>query len=165
MNNDAVETQAQLISPCRWTHVRGASDELTPDELTPDHVTSRPERCPVAHGQQEHGAPIVRVIEWVDADTVILSWSDALCGHYGEQTWKKTRTKRAGRCAVSGRWIARGEAVYRPRARPRPRNADAMITAGVLAILVRGQIAAYAWPIAEAGPVSSDSSDPHEGDD
>ncbi|MGP8432766.1 DUF3331 domain-containing protein [Paraburkholderia fungorum] len=152
MNKEAVETPAQAISLCRWTHVHGASDEVTP----------RPERCPVAHEQQEHGGPIVRVIDWVDVNTVILSWSDALSGHYGEQTWKKTRTKRAGRCALSGRWIARGEAVYRARARPRPRNADAMITAEILATFARGQIAAYARSTAETVPISSDPSNPHQ---
>ncbi|MFT4069133.1 DUF3331 domain-containing protein [Paraburkholderia sp.] len=83
------------------------------------------------------GVPIVRVIDRVDAKTVLLSWSDALSGRYGEQTWKMSDAKRSGRCVLSGRWIVRGEPVYRPQARPRPRNAEAMISAASLEALAR----------------------------
>jgi hypothetical protein len=83
-------------------------------------------RAPVA-------AVTVRVLERSTATRVTLAWRDLSRCAYGDQEWYLTRARRSGFCAVSGKAIQRGEAVYRPRVtRPQPLNADAMIHTAVL---------------------------------
>ncbi|WP_080745032.1 DUF3331 domain-containing protein [Cupriavidus necator] len=75
----------------------------------------------------------IKVLERRSLTTATVAWSDSTTGHYGEQLWQRVITRRSGICAVSGRVIAEGDAVYRPRfALPTPRNAAAMILASVM---------------------------------
>ncbi|WP_429359553.1 DUF3331 domain-containing protein [Paraburkholderia sp. GAS32] len=93
--------------------------------------SSRGSRRPVAlPNWSEHNKPTVRVIDKPTAQTLTESWRDALSGHYGHQTWRLAIARKSGTCVLTGRPIARGDAVYRPRggATP-PNNAGAMITA------------------------------------
>ncbi|WP_322101444.1 DUF3331 domain-containing protein [Paraburkholderia sp. J41] len=75
----------------------------------------------------------VRVIERSTDTRLTLAWRDPSHCAYGDQEWYLTRARRSGVCAVTGREIRRGEAVYRPRPmRPQALNADAMIHSVVL---------------------------------
>jgi hypothetical protein len=76
---------------------------------------------------------MVSLIEWSTATTVTLAWRDSTRCSYGDQVWHLTRARKDGVCAISGRAIHRGEAVFKPRiTRPAPINADAMILDSVL---------------------------------
>jgi hypothetical protein len=73
--------------------------------------------------------------------TVTLLWSQSNCCFYGDQLWHFGFARRPGRCALSGRPIARGAGIYRPRRGVCvPANASAMI----LASLIEGVFAAGA---------------------
>lgn len=62
---------------------------------------------------------------------VVLSWSDSTSCSYRGQLWRYAIARRAGTCALSGRPIRRGDAVFRPQSsvRSTPRNRGAMILA------------------------------------
>ena len=76
------------------------------------------------------GEPIVRILEQPTAQTLIVSWCDARSGHYGYQTWRTVVARVPGVCALTGRSIEVGDAIYKPRLLVgAPANADAMICA------------------------------------
>jgi hypothetical protein len=75
----------------------------------------------------------IRVLERKKQTSAIVAWSDPTSCCYGEQQWRRCIAKKAGVCALSGRAIASGDAVYRPRlVQPAPRNIEAMILATVV---------------------------------
>ncbi|WP_321969158.1 DUF3331 domain-containing protein [Paraburkholderia tropica] len=76
----------------------------------------------------DHSIPTVRLIERLDDETVLLSWSDPLFGHRCEETWKQGIARRSGWCALTFSRIRRGDPVYHP-ARSSSRNLNAMIIA------------------------------------
>ncbi|SDC89389.1 protein of unknown function [Cupriavidus sp. YR651] len=81
----------------------------------------------------EHYAASITVIDRPGPGTVVIAWRDATRGCYGDQEWSQAVARAAGLCAMSGRAIAPGDAIYKPRAcRPKPRNAEAMILADML---------------------------------
>jgi hypothetical protein len=72
----------------------------------------------------------VHVIERTSANSAIVSWSDARFGRMGAQTWMAGKARAAGRCALTGAIIKRGDRVYQPRkTRPAAINAGTMIVA------------------------------------
>ncbi|MDR5777568.1 MULTISPECIES: DUF3331 domain-containing protein [unclassified Caballeronia] len=76
------------------------------------------------------GAPIVRLIDRPSSTSLTVSWRDALTGHYGDQLWRAKKAATRGICALTGRQIERGDAVYSPaRGKHPPRNCNAMICA------------------------------------
>jgi hypothetical protein len=76
----------------------------------------------------------VTVVEELSNSLFSLCWHDPTLCHYQEQVWMPCAARASGHCALSGKHIARGDAVYRPRLRgpARPLNADAMILASEL---------------------------------
>jgi len=65
--------------------------------------------------------------------TALVSWSDALGGKYGEQTWRLASAKHTGICVLSGNKIEVGDAIYRPKkAGPTLVNANAMMLATIV---------------------------------
>ncbi|WNC92559.1 DUF3331 domain-containing protein [Paraburkholderia sp. FT54] len=79
-----------------------------------------------------HGVT-VSLLERQTPSTATISWRDSTRCCYGDQIWCATRARTVGICAMSGRAIRRGDAVYTPRpCRPAPRNAGAMILTSVL---------------------------------
>jgi hypothetical protein len=75
----------------------------------------------------------VSLLDRPTASTATISWRDSTRCCYGDQVWCASRARTEGVCAMSGRLIRRGDAVYRPRpCRLAPRNADAMILTSVL---------------------------------
>ncbi|WP_159463035.1 DUF3331 domain-containing protein [Caballeronia ptereochthonis] len=60
-------------------------------------------------------------------------YDPTLC-NYGEQIWAPSLAREAGRCALSGEYISKGDRIYRPRIRGRfvPLNRHAVILASAL---------------------------------
>jgi len=76
----------------------------------------------------------VPILERLSQTTIAVSWCDATAGHYGDQIWTAGIADRRALCALTGAYIHRGDAVYRPR-RSRtqlPANFDRMILASAL---------------------------------
>jgi hypothetical protein len=76
----------------------------------------------------------VTVVEELPNSLFALRWHDPTLCNYEEQVWTPCRAPAAGRCALSGEHISKGDPVYRPRIRGRfiPLNRDAMILASKL---------------------------------
>ncbi len=74
----------------------------------------------------------IRLIERPNSTTVTVAWSDPTIGNFGDQTWRLTRARRTGICAISGRFIGCGDEIYRPMSRPIPVNAKTMILADIV---------------------------------
>jgi hypothetical protein len=70
----------------------------------------------------------VQVIDRPSQSTATVVWRDPTHCSYGDQVWHASRARVAGICAVSGRAIRPGDAIYKPRpCRPAPLNVGAMI--------------------------------------
>lgn len=83
-------------------------------------------------GHDYFGA-LISIIDRPAPHLFVLSWRDATHCRYGEQEWIAAVARTAGTCAMSGRDIEPGDAIYKPRiCRARPRNAGAMILSEVL---------------------------------
>jgi hypothetical protein len=76
----------------------------------------------------------VTVVEALSNSLFALRWHDATFCNYEEQIWAPCLAPAAGRCALSGEHINKGDPVYRPRIRGRfiPLNSDAVILASEL---------------------------------
>jgi Domain of unknown function (DUF3331) len=57
----------------------------------------------------------IKVIGRLSSQTVAVSWSHAQLGSYKEQIWRATSATGLGVCALSGKDIMIGDAIYRPR--------------------------------------------------
>jgi hypothetical protein len=83
-------------------------------------------------GTALHGVT-VSLVDWPTSSTATISWRDSTRCCYGDQVWRSSRARTEGVCAMSGRPIRPGDAVYKPRpCRPARRNADAMILTSAL---------------------------------
>ena len=83
-------------------------------------------------GTALHGVT-VSLIDRPTPATATISWRDSTRCCYGDQLWRSSRARTEGICAMSGRPIRPGDAVYKPRfGRSAPRNADAMILTSAL---------------------------------
>jgi hypothetical protein len=89
------------------------------------------QRKPLLH-EAFDAALVVNVLERPSSTTATISWRDATRCSYGDQTWRTSRSRKSGICAMSGRAIVPGDVVYRPSRRSAPCNAHAMILASVL---------------------------------
>ena len=67
-----------------------------------------------AQRAQRPHAPMVTVIERPSPTLAIVSWRDATHCRYGEQIWTAASARSSGTCSLTGRPIARGEAIFRP---------------------------------------------------
>lgn len=69
--------------------------------------------------------------------SLVVRWVQPGRCHYGEQTWRRTGAKRDGHCAITGRRIVRGDAVYQPSGRLGAcTNAEVMIHEDAMTELV-----------------------------
>lgn len=98
---------------------------------------SMPKDCNLMYSAEDHAvrqhAPFISVIERPHHSKAVVSWRDATNCRYGDQVWNATTAREDGVCALSGKPIARGDQVYRPRrSRPAALNADCMILASAL---------------------------------
>jgi hypothetical protein len=72
----------------------------------------------------------VTVLDRPTSLTAIIAWRDPTECRYGEQRWRGGVARAKGTCALTGRIIKRGDAIYRPQRRvPPPANTGAMILA------------------------------------
>lgn len=92
-----------------------------------------------ASGTDEVAKPIVAV-ERLDASTVLVSWSDSTRCRYDEQRRVNAKSRRKGRCALSGELAQVGDDVYKPqwRGSKRPGNSAEMILASATDCMIRG---------------------------
>ncbi|RKE35742.1 uncharacterized protein DUF3331 [Paraburkholderia sp. BL23I1N1] len=75
----------------------------------------------------------VHVIDRPSQSTATVIWRDPTRCSYGDQVWHASRARVSGVCAMSGRAIQPGDAIYKPRpCRPAPLNTGAMILRTVL---------------------------------
>lgn len=102
-----------------------------------DESVARRQRC--VSTTPAHANVAVSVIDRPTASTATVAWCDPRSCRYGDQVWRASVARQPGTCALSGRSIGRGDAIYRPRAcRPSPLNAGAMILAAVVEDVPRG---------------------------
>jgi Domain of unknown function (DUF3331) len=76
----------------------------------------------------------ITAIERQDDVSALISWCDPTMCHYVDQVWRQIIARRNGYCALTGKRIRRGDAVFMPsgRGRLRPANYDKMILATAL---------------------------------
>lgn len=132
-----VNVDLRNASRCRlenaWTHV--VRDLLS--GLSAERDGGRQDAASRGSGDavpvQEGASSNVTV--WIEerlaGRVIAVTWSDSTRCSYRGQLWRYAIAKRVGRCALSGRPIRRGDAVFRPRVRASnvPLNRDAMILA------------------------------------
>jgi Domain of unknown function (DUF3331) len=129
-----------MLAKCdaAWVQTIGLLDPLSGAR---EAVVGR-KRAAAARGERGTPASIrdrelpegcVSILERPSASTVTIAWRDATTCCYADQIWHASLSRSQGVCAMSGRPILPGDAVYRPRARrPLPLNVDAMILAVVV---------------------------------
>lgn len=76
----------------------------------------------------------ISAIERQGDATALISWCDPTMCHYVDQVWSRVTARCNGYCALTGQCIQRGDAVFKPRVRgrPRPLNCEEMILAAAL---------------------------------
>lgn len=86
--------------------------------------------APSAHSKPGNA---VQVLETLTTRTIAVRWSSSQSGYYGEQVWRIGCARRVAQCALSGRLIQPGDAVFKPSAVGRtPFNCDRMILASAV---------------------------------
>ncbi|MFC0399178.1 DUF3331 domain-containing protein [Paraburkholderia rhizosphaerae] len=96
------------------------------------HVQFERRNCRLPMAGERFDAQVC-LIERPTSATATIAWRDATHCSYGDQLWHAARARVNGVCAMSGRAIQVGDAVFKPRrGRPAPLNASAMILATVL---------------------------------
>lgn len=109
----------------------------------PSSIKGVPPWVPPAPPAPERGKAVARgkspsctvIVEERLANTLIaLSWIDPTCGSFRDQIWRLATARRSGVCALTGRRVRKGDAIFRPRGRRRdaPCNWNAMILAASL---------------------------------
>ena len=109
----------------RWQFITSALLHCPRSEGVSVSATCR-ERRPAA-GLQDAS---VRLLECTSDRTVLIEWSSPTGCRYGEQIWTRATATAAGVCALSGKPVTRGDAVFRPR---RPLNSGGNALAMILA--------------------------------
>lgn len=76
----------------------------------------------------------VTILDQPSSKTLSVCWSDPTSGYYGDQTWRIGLARHASFCALTGRPIRYGDAVFRPRSCDIhcPANRDRMILAAAI---------------------------------
>ncbi|WP_081103939.1 DUF3331 domain-containing protein [Burkholderia anthina] len=121
------QTLGLLLQLCRSDDARSFASS---SESLCAHRTER--RLRLRTTGAERRTVSVRFVDRVSATAVTIAWHDSTHCSYGDQAWHATRARTSAVCAISGRPVRPGDAVYQPRGRPRPLNADAMILASAL---------------------------------
>ncbi|WOD13613.1 DUF3331 domain-containing protein [Paraburkholderia kirstenboschensis] len=116
---------------------RSSFFSASPDAESSGPVRSLPLGEPLNSRQSDGGdmrTYTVTVVEELSNSLFALRWHDATLCNYEEQIWAPCLAPGAGRCALSGEHISKGERVYRPRIRGGfiPLNSDAVILASEL---------------------------------
>jgi hypothetical protein len=99
---------------------------------------------PVGHSREavtgDRSLPTIRLIDRIDAETVLLSWSDPRAGFCGEEKWKIGAARRAGPCVVTRMHVRRRDRVYQPALRCGRRHEGAMILPDCIESAMPGQL-------------------------
>lgn len=96
--------------------------------------------CTTPAGIASRRSSIVAV-EMQTNDLMLISWSDSTRCRYIDQRWIRARSRRSGYCALSGRAIRPGDAIYKPQCRgmQHPANSTEMVLASELQRAVAGE--------------------------
>ena len=121
-----------LMDSDPWQRTVGLLDASCADKLR-----DRFRHLVVSHGlrrcSKSNGAVAIALLDRSSPQTATVSWSDPQNCRYGEQVWRLVTARRPWVCALSGRPVAAGDAIYRPRkVEPPPSNAAAMMLAVVV---------------------------------
>jgi hypothetical protein len=120
---------ANIIDP--WVQTIGLLSALSGATNAASRLTDR-SVTRHACGPEYFGVKVC-LIDRPTTSTATIAWSDSTRCCYGDQVWRSSRARAPGVCAMSGRPIHPGDAVYRPRpCRPMPLNASAMILTSAL---------------------------------
>ncbi|WP_250516505.1 DUF3331 domain-containing protein [Caballeronia sp. INDeC2] len=57
----------------------------------------------------------ISIVERTSSQTVTVCWSDARMGHFAEQVWRLGRACADSFCVLTGKQIAYGDKIFRPR--------------------------------------------------
>nr|WP_308010339.1 DUF3331 domain-containing protein [Burkholderia vietnamiensis] len=132
-----VSTDVIALDP--WQQTLSLLSQLCRDDLRlraparePLRARGTAHRANARAGDAERRAVSVSFVDRVSSTAVTIAWRDSTHCSYGDQTWHVTRARASGVCALSGEPVRIGDAVYQPRARPKPLNAGAMILESVL---------------------------------
>jgi hypothetical protein len=80
---------------------------------------------------------VVRIVELSERSLTIV-WHDPTACSYDDQRWRRSRSRRAGVCALTGAAIRRGQDIFKPSSgKPPPANAEAMILASALPVALK----------------------------
>jgi hypothetical protein len=121
---------ANIIDP--WMQTIGLLSVPAGESKRCGHAPNESKSARHADGAARHGAT-VSLVDRPTSSTATISWRDPTRCCYGDQVWHSSRARTAGVCAMSGRPIRAGDAVYKPRpCRQTPRNAGAMILTSAL---------------------------------
>jgi hypothetical protein len=95
----------------------------------PTRPQAKASRNDVAPRQRSHA--VVTFVERVTERSILVNWCDSTSCHYADQLWTKRLARHAGHCALTGKPITRGDAIYAPSTRVShpPVNERAMIHA------------------------------------
>lgn len=75
----------------------------------------------------------VEILERLSPTAVVMGWTDATTGRYGDQIWTLRSARHKGVCSLSGEPYRRGAPIYRTNIRrSNAANADQSISAAVI---------------------------------
>jgi len=129
--------QARTASDA-WTQTLAALAGISPSEASAVNGHGHRDRAMATEFPRDMARRLVvrakvQVLDRPSKNTAIISWIDPTACFYGHQTWRSSKSRQYGTCALSGCDIKAGDRVYRPRnARPCPLNANAMVLAAYL---------------------------------
>lgn len=122
---------ADCIYTQRWGHITRSLSACNSGEESASEAAGNAARQSREYSSCEDGMnATIEILDRLTPVTAILSWRDSTGCCYGYQSWYRCLAKRAGRCALTGTPIRRGDVVFRPTMKgARPANAFAMILA------------------------------------
>ncbi|MEA3121726.1 MAG: hypothetical protein QOH33_1281 [Paraburkholderia sp.] len=86
------------------------------------------QRVPVLRVQPGPGSVVAKIVERASPGTITVAWRDPTSCRYGDQIWRASVAREPGVCALSGKPITPGDAVFEPKTMRKPAlNAGAMI--------------------------------------
>lgn len=90
--------------------------------------------CAIRTVQKGRDRIAVQVVERQNDHSMLVSWSDATRGHFADQRWVSSKSRRGGLCVLTGNVIRKGDPVYRPQRRRKSRtpSGSVMVLAAAL---------------------------------
>jgi hypothetical protein len=103
-----------LLDVIKPANVLVRLDQLTAVRSAASSRRRRPPEHVHANASSVDGGVHVAILERMTTRTMTVRWSDPLSGSYGEQLWRRSRSRYRSRCSLSGLPIGPGDAVFKP---------------------------------------------------